>query len=136
MVPLRTFIVEDSPLILTKLVEMLEEMAAVKVVGTADEEESANQQLLSLGDAVDLVIVDIFLKSGSGLGVLRRARQIGLRAPLVVLTNHASPDMRQRCMRLGAQRVFDKSYDIDALIDYCISQAVRGPDSATLGPPD
>jgi hypothetical protein len=31
--------------------------------------------------------------------------------------------MRERCALLGANRVFDKSEDIDALIDYCMERS-------------
>jgi hypothetical protein len=27
--------------------------------------------------------------------------------------------MRRKCLALGADRVFDKSHDIDALVQYC-----------------
>ena len=30
-----------------------------------------------------------------------------------------APDMRRKCLELGADRVFDKSNEIDALILYC-----------------
>ena len=130
----RTFIVEDSPIILDSLVGLLEEMAPVQVVGTAVDEDSAGLRMEGLADSLDLVIVDIFLKSGSGLGVLRRARRAGLRACLVVLTNYASPDLRQRCAVLGAHRVFDKSNDIDALVDYCTGLARRSGGAAAAAP--
>ena len=38
---------------------------------------------------------------------------------VVVLSNYATPDMRRKCLELGADRVFDKSNEIDALILYC-----------------
>lgn len=119
MPTLRTFIVEDSPIILDNLAGLLEEMAPVLVVGTAPDEAGACHRMAHLAEALDLVIIDIFLKSGSGMGVLRGARQAGLRAALVVLTNHDSPDLRQRCIGLGAHRVFDKSRDIEELVAYC-----------------
>jgi DNA-binding NarL/FixJ family response regulator len=71
------------------------------------------------GNRCDLVVVDIFLKSGSGLGVLKAAANTGLPTKLVVLSNYATPDMRRKCLELGADRVFDKSNEIDALILYC-----------------
>jgi len=37
----------------------------------------------------------------------------------VVLSNHATPEMRDRCMELGADCVFDKSNEIDELLMYC-----------------
>jgi len=41
----------------------------------------------------------------------------------VVLSNYATADVRQRCAALGVDAVFDKSNEIDALVDYCIAQA-------------
>jgi len=130
MSQIRTFIVEDSPLILEHLVAMLEEMAQVQVVGSAADESSALQRLGRLADDVDLVIIDVFLKQGSGLGVLRDTAQAGLHAKRVVLTNYATPDMRERCKALGAHRVFDKSTDLDDLISYCTRLAVGFGDTA------
>ena len=75
-------------------------------------------------EPTDLVIIDIFLKRGSGLGVLRAASDLGRPISLVVLSNYATPDMRRKCLELGASRVFDKSNEIDALILYCARLAV------------
>ena len=116
---LKTFLVEDSPVIRDNLVAALEEMAPVEVIGIAEDERSAVEWLEGPQPPCDLMIVDIFLKGGSGLGVLRAAH--GLRPPMkvVVLSNYATVDMRRKCTELGASRVFDKSNEIDALIDYC-----------------
>lgn len=118
MPALNAFIVEDSPVIRENLIAALEELAPVKVIGTAEDEPTAVSWLG--GDrACDLVIIDIFLKRGSGLGVLRAASELRKPMSLVVLSNYATPDMRRKCLELGASRVFDKSNEIDALILYC-----------------
>ena len=135
MTRIKAFIVEDSPVIRENLVAALEELAPVKVVGTAEDEPTALRWLVRSSNCCDLVIVDIFLKSGSGLGVLRAAS--GLRKPmkLVVLSNYATPDMRRKCLELGANRVFDKSNEIDALIQYCNRMAEGQTNFSELGPP-
>ena len=118
---LKTYIVEDSPVIRESLIATLEELVPVKVVGTAEDEANAVAWLTRAGNEAGLVIIDIFLKSGSGLGVLRAANTLpahNLRK-MVVLSNYATPDMRRKCLALGADRVFDKSHEIDALITYC-----------------
>jgi len=117
--PLKTFLVEDSPMIRENLIAALEELAPVEVVGTAEDENSAVAWLSRTLPSCDLVIIDIFLKGGSGLGVLRAAHELQPPMTLVVLSNYATADMRRRCEALGASRVFDKSSEIDALIDYC-----------------
>ena len=119
MTHLKAFVVEDSPVIREDLVAALEELAPVEVVGTAEDESTAVRWLSRADTTCDLVIVDIFLRSGSGLGVLRAARGLVKRMKLVVLSNYATPDMRIKCTELGADRVFDKSNDIDSLILYC-----------------
>jgi len=119
MLPLKTFIVEDSPLIRANLVATLEELATVAVVGTAKDEATALEWLGNAEHAVDLAIIDIFLKAGSGLVVLRYASGLPRSAKLVVLTNYATVDMRRQCLALGADKVFDKSTELEALIQYC-----------------
>ncbi len=119
MSTLRTFIVEDNPVILNNLTAALEDLSDVEVVGSVGSEREAISELQKRDGNVDLVIVDIFLSSGSGLGVLRSAQELKLLARRVVLSNYATPDMRRRCLELGADRVFDKSSELEELIDYC-----------------
>jgi DNA-binding NarL/FixJ family response regulator len=123
MRPLQTYLVEDSPVIRDSLIGTLEELLPLRVVGVAGDEASAVHWLTQPGNHADLLIVDIFLEGGSGLGVLRAASQLSPRRHVVVLSNYATPDMRRRCLELGADRVFDKSNEIDALIQYCASLA-------------
>lgn len=124
MPPIKTYLVEDSPVIRESLIATLEELAPVQVVGTAADESTAVTWLAVPGQAVDLVIVDLFLKGGSGLGVLRAAQTMSRRHVIVVLSNYVTPDMRRQCLAMGAIRVFDKSHDLDALIQYCSEQAL------------
>ena len=119
MPAVKAFIVEDSPVIRENLIAALEELAPIQVVGSAEDESGAVRWLGSADHHCDLVIIDIFLKRGSGLGVLRAASDLHKPMSLVVLSNYATPDMRRKCLDLGANRVFDKSNEIDALILYC-----------------
>jgi len=119
-VQLRTYIVEDNATIRENLVGALEELASIESLGWAETETEARGWLDRHGQAWELMIVDLFLKEGSGLGILEacQARAEGQR--VVVLSNYATVDMRKRCLQLGADAVFDKSNEIDALVDYCI----------------
>lgn len=132
MSSLKTYIVEDSPVIRENLIAALEEMVPVQVVGTADDEASAVCWLAQPSNECHLVIVDIFLKAGSGLGVLRAATDGAKPFKLIVLSNYATPDMRRKCLELGADRVFDKSNEIDALILYC-ERLASGETSSSSG---
>ena len=116
---LKCFLVEDSPIIRQNLIAMLEEMLLMKVVGTAENEQSALQWMRTPGAQCELMIIDIFLKAGSGLEVLKHAAQWQPQAKRVVLTNYATPEMRRRCTELGAAKVFDKSSELEELLAYC-----------------
>jgi len=119
-VDLRTYIVEDNATIRENLIGTLEELASIEALGWAETENEAKNWLSQHEGRWDLAIVDLFLKQGSGLGVLEacRGRTPGQR--VVVLSNYATADMRKRCLQLGADAVFDKSNEIDALVDYCV----------------
>jgi len=124
---LDVFVVEDNLIVLESLVAALEELAPVHVVGNAADESVAVDWLAAGGERCDLVIVDIFLRTGSGLGVIAAARRRRPDAALVVLSNYATDEMRTRCLASGADRVFDKSRDIDQLVAYCVALATRSP---------
>lgn len=117
---LKTFIVEDNPTIRENLIATLEELASVDAVGTADTENEGKNWLTTKSGDWDLAIIDLFLKQGSGLGVLSACRNRKPSQKVVVLSNYATADIRQRCAQIGVDAVFDKSNEIDALVDYCI----------------
>ncbi len=120
---LKTYIVEDNPTIRENLIATLEELAGVSAVGTSETENEGKQWLSENLGEWDLAIVDLFLKQGSGLGVLVACRGRDPMQKVVVLSNYATADIRQRCAQLGVDAVFDKSNEIDALVDYCIKQS-------------
>ena len=117
---LRTYIVEDNATIRENLIGTLEELASVRSMGWAETENDAKAWLASHEGQWELIIVDLFLKQGSGLGVLEACRGRAHDQRVVVLSNYATSDMRKRCAQLGADAVFDKSNEIDALVDYCL----------------
>jgi two-component system OmpR family response regulator len=130
IVELRTYIVEDNATIRENLIGTLEELASIKAMGWAETEGDARAWLDQRPAGWDLAIVDLFLKQGSGLGVLEACRSRDPGQRVVVLSNYATADMRKRCVQLGADAVFDKSNEIDALVDYCIELcAAPGPDA-------
>jgi two-component system OmpR family response regulator len=123
MQKLITYLVEDNPLIRTSLIETLGEIPHLEIAGHSETQNEACQWLARRSDW-HLAIVDLFLKQGTGLGVLAACRD---RAPFqkaVVLTNYATPEIRERSQALGADAVFDKSTELEDLLRYC-AQLIR-----------
>lgn len=120
---MRTYLVEDNPTIRDNLISTLEELAPVETVGTSDTEEEGAAWLTSHGGQWDLAIVDLFLKNGSGLGVLQACRIRSACQKMVVFSNYATREVRSRCAQLGVDAVFDKSTEIEDLLAYCVTQS-------------
>jgi DNA-binding NarL/FixJ family response regulator len=137
----RVFIVEDSSTIRDNLIETLKELAQFEPAGTTETEHEARRWLAR--NEWDLAIIDLFLREGSGLNVLEAFRQRNPGQKVVVLSNHSSRDVRWRCKQLGADAVFDKSTELEALVDYCVQHrrdvqhdapAAAATTTATPGP--
>ena len=120
---LKTYLVEDNPTIRENLIATLEELVNIETIGTSDSENDARQWLSANPQSWDLAILDLFLKQGSGLGVLSACRGRNPAQKVVVLSNYATTDIRQRCAQLGVDAVFDKSNEIDALVEFCLLQS-------------
>lgn len=120
---MKTFVVEDNPTIRENLISTLEELAPIEAVGTADTAEDGAAWLSGGQGRWDLAIVDLFLKSGTGLRVLQACKGRPPCQKMVVFSNYATREMRLRCAELGADAIFDKSTEIDALLNYCQRQS-------------
>jgi DNA-binding NarL/FixJ family response regulator len=115
---IKIYLVEDSSVIRENLIDALRENAPIEVVGIAEDERSALGWLRDRSHACDLAIVDIFLKSGSGLGVLKAMGDLPDAPMCIVLSNHATPEIRVKCQQLGASKVFDKSNELDEMFGW------------------
>ncbi len=122
---LRVLLVEDSPRLVEDLQAALQELAQATVVATAEAEVEACAWMDSRTQGCDVAIIDVFLKSGSGLGVLEHIAAYERPPQRVVLTNYATRDIRSRCRALGADAVFDKSTEIEELVEWLSASRVR-----------
>jgi two-component system OmpR family response regulator len=120
-----TYLAEDDLIVRDKLIDTLEEIADVKVVAHAVTQAEANRWLTLHDGTWHLAIVDLFLKEGGGLGVLAGCHNREPYQKVVVLTNYATPEIRRRAAKLGADAVFDKATELDALLAYCAEQTAN-----------
>lgn len=112
------FLVEDNKTIRDQLIPTLEELTAARVLGTAETELEALHWLEKHNGTWDIAVVDLFLKAGSGLGVLRGCHSRKPHQRVVVLSNYTTTEMRTQCLALGADAVFDKSTELEGLFHF------------------
>jgi DNA-binding NarL/FixJ family response regulator len=124
-VHLKAFVIEDNATIRENLIGTLEELTCVRVAGTSATENDAIAWLAQNAQDWDIVIVDLFLKQGSGIHLAQRIKRERPTQKIVVFSNYINASVRKRCAQIGVDAVFDKSTEIDSLVDYCAHQCFR-----------
>ena len=125
MARLRVALVDDSERIRGRLAEMLGEIPNVEIAFAADTEGDAVRLIAQ--ESWDVLILDLQLRIGTGLGVLKAMQ--GLRRQddrvAMIFTNYGFRQYRERTMALGADYFFDKARDFDALRDAVTERAAK-----------
>ena len=106
---LRVFLVEDLQRMRSLLGDLFSSMGGLTVVGSAGTEAEAKYWLEEHRSGWDLAVIDLVLDQGAGMEVIRRCREDPAGGKVVVFSSYASPGVRQHCLALGADAVFDKS---------------------------
>ncbi len=113
--PITLLIVDDSDLVRTSLRALL---GSVPGIASIREATMLAEAIASVWyDAPTLVILDLNLPDGLGMNIIERLKQLSPTLRLAVLTIHADPFYRQRCLALGADWFFDKASETDALLE-------------------
>lgn len=115
---LRVFVVEDLQRMRGLLGDLFASMGGFRVVAMASTEAEARWWLDENQGGWDLAIVDLVLEQGAGMNLVRHCKEVPGAGRVVVFSSYASPGVRQHCMDLGADAVFDKS-ETEAFIDWC-----------------
>jgi len=122
---LRVALVDDSERIRARLAEMLGEIPNVEIAFAADTEGEAVR--LMAQEEWDVLILDLQLRVGTGLGVLKAMQ--GLRGKddrlAMIFTNYGFRQYRERTLALGADYFFDKARDFDALRNAVAERAAQ-----------
>ena len=121
--PIKAYLVEDQADIRDTLIEGMEQVIPVQFIGQAANEPEALRWLSNNSQVWDVLIVDLFLRKGSGFGVLDACKVRSPQQKAVVLTSYVDPDVLKQCRALGADAVFDKNDQLEQLVKFCLDHA-------------
>jgi DNA-binding NarL/FixJ family response regulator len=110
---LRVFLVDDSPEIRARIATTITGIDGASLVGEAGTVAEAIDGIRSTTPGA--VILDLQLKDGSGLAVLKAVRPDAPALHVAVLTNYATDQHRRACINAGAEFFLDKSSDFQRL---------------------
>ena len=108
---LRVLLVEDSRVLAERIREALGALDDVEVVGAVADETAAVEAVR--GMQVDVIILDLQLKQGTGFGVMQRLGKS--RPKVIVFTNYMLPEYQRLASALGVEYFLNKSLDYERL---------------------
>lgn len=117
---LTIYIVDDSPAVRERLVELVADLPNVRVVGEAGAIDEALEGVSAIRPRV--LILDMQLRKGSGLLLLKQMRASRLFRPetVIIVTNYPTEAYRQASEECGADHFFDKTSEFERVRDVLI----------------
>jgi DNA-binding NarL/FixJ family response regulator len=122
---MRVLIVDDSDLLVERLLERVTRVSGVEVVGRSRNAAEAYSAIRRLQP--DVVILDLCMPGGSGIGVLKDIKRNQLGSIVIVLTAYQEPQYRKECLEMGAKFFLDKSTQLGDIPEVLRSLLVDAP---------
>ena len=111
----KILIVDDSPLIVKRLLTMLEDLPDVEWIKHAGNFHDALEQMEASKPGI--LLLDINLPDKSGIELLRTCKESNPEVKVIMITNQANDHYRKLCFSLGADYFIDKSKEFELIAD-------------------
>ena len=112
---MKVLIVDDSAVVRVRLADLLLEVEGVESVAQAENGQQALELVKSLKP--DVAIVDVRMPRRSGIDLLEDVRKSRQTLKVIMFTNYPTPENREKCLSLGADYFFDKSSEIEEVVN-------------------
>ena len=112
---MKVLIVDDSTIVRVRLADLVLEIDGVESVAQAQDASRGLDLVKTLKP--DVAIFDVRMPQRSGIDLLEDVKRIGQTLKVIMLTNYPTPESREKCFSLGADYFFDKSSEIEQVID-------------------
>jgi DNA-binding NarL/FixJ family response regulator len=113
--PMRMFIVDDSEILRSRLVQMLSEIKGIEIVGEAGFVRDAVKEIKKLNP--DIAILDMKMPDGSGIDIITAMKKDKMTTRIIIFTNYPYLQYRKRCLDAGADFFFYKATEFEKLVD-------------------
>lgn len=104
--PYKVFIVDDHPMIREHLAQLLEKQPDLHICGEAVDLSQALEGIAASNP--DIAIIDISLRSSSGLDLIKEIKARGWPLPILILSMHDESLYAERALRAGALGYINK----------------------------
>ena len=114
----RVFLVDDHPMVRERLALLIDQQLDLQVCGEAGDGIEAIEGIEKI--APDIAIIDLSLRSSSGLDLIKDLKARGINTPLLVLSMHEESLYAERVLRAGAMGYVSKQENTRTIL-----QAIR-----------
>ena len=111
----RVFLVDDHPLVRDWLSNLLREQGDIDICGQAEDARSGLAGIMAAD--VDVAIVDLSLKGGSGLELIKDVKEQCPATDVIVLSMHEEVSYAERALRAGARGYVTKRESTSQIVD-------------------
>jgi DNA-binding NarL/FixJ family response regulator len=112
--PCRILVVDDHPIVLRGIVQIIDNEVGLEVCATAQGADEAFEQARDTNP--DLAVVDIDLRAGSGIELVKSFRQMKPEMPVLLLSMHEEEIYAERGLRAGARGYIMKREAVSKII--------------------
>ncbi len=126
---IRLFLVDDEAAVRRGLELLLSHEPNLEVCGSAGSLTEALQQILLLKP--DLAVVDLRLRHGDGLKLIRKLRRSVPGLKLLVFSMHQEPSLAEAALRAGADGYVTKNEGTEKLVE-AVACVMAGKPYVTL----
>src|SRR5258708_22057007 len=112
---MKVLIVDDSAIIRIRLADLLTEIDGVEIVAQAENAIKALDLMQAMKP--DVAIVDLRMPKRSGMELLEDVKKTRQPPKIIMLTNFPTPENREKCFSRGADFFFDKSSEIEEVMN-------------------
>ena len=124
---MKVLIADDSPILRDRLASLLSDLDGIEAIEQAEDTIKARELVQKLKP--DVAILDVRIPKGGGIDLLRDIRKwTHPSTTIIMLTNYAFAETRDKCIGGGADYFFDKSTEfmkVVAVLREMLSQTTR-----------
>jgi DNA-binding NarL/FixJ family response regulator len=111
----RVVVVDDHPLFRERLCQLINNELALEISGEAETAQEALEMIRETRP--DMAIVDITLKTSSGLELIKSIKALSIGVPVLVLSMHDEALYAERAMRAGASGYITKNQEAPQILE-------------------
>lgn len=137
----KVYLLDDHPIVIEGLKKVIDQQEDMQVVGSAEDAQTALQQITKLKP--DVVVLDITLKDRSGVDLIKKIRTSQPSTNVLVYSMHDENVYAERCLRAGAMGYLMKGESSSRVLhglrqilggSFCFSAALLGSIVSGGGP--